>query len=196
MVQYISKHLKGASEMTSQNLKEMNLPSSHQKDMQSSVYVADMVEEPSEPHVSSVSNVKAAALSQAVTLRQIRMKVDMVKEPAEPQEIEGEMVSAIGELKNMRRGDEEMEGRDENNYDVNQQVSQPITTNITVMYSVDVKYKAVKNTEVEDMPRPLCLAKVTVKEEGAMYDDEKLEEVLAELGMQLESSRTRGPIHN
>ena len=32
------------------------------------------------------------------------------------------------ELKDMMRGDEEVEGRDENYYDVNQQVSQPITT--------------------------------------------------------------------
>ena len=89
MVQYITKHLKGAWEMTSLNLKKMNLPKNHQMDMQSSVYLADMVEEPSEPYVSSVSDVKAAALSQAVTLRQIRMKVDMVEEPAEPKEIKG-----------------------------------------------------------------------------------------------------------
>ena len=75
-------------EMTSPDLK-MNLPKNDQKDMQSSVYVADMVEEPSEPYVSSVRDVKAATLSQAATLRQIRMKVDMVEEPAEPKEIKG-----------------------------------------------------------------------------------------------------------
>jgi hypothetical protein len=62
MVQYISKHLKGAWEMISLKLQKMNLPKNHQKDTQSSVYVADMVEEPSEPYVSSVSDVKAAAL--------------------------------------------------------------------------------------------------------------------------------------
>ena len=82
--------------MISQNLKEMNLPSNHQKDTQSSVYVADMV--------FSVSDVKAATLSQAATLCQIRMKVDMVKEPAEPQEIKGELVSAMGELKDVLQG--------------------------------------------------------------------------------------------
>jgi hypothetical protein len=75
----------------------------------------------------------------------------MVEEPAEPKEIKGELVSAMGELKDMMRRDEEMEGRDENYYDENQQVSQPITTNIAVMYIVDLQYQAVKNTEVEDM---------------------------------------------
>ena len=81
------------------------------------------------------------------------------------------------ELKDMMRGDEEVEGRDENYYDVNQQVSQPITTNIAVMYSVDVKYQAVKNTEVEDTLRPLCLANVTVMKDSSLYSDDKLEEV-------------------
>jgi hypothetical protein len=73
----------------------MNLPKNHQKDTQSSSYVEDMVEEPSEPYVTSVSDVKAAALSQDATLRQIRIKVYMVVEPAEPQEIKGELVYHI-----------------------------------------------------------------------------------------------------
>jgi hypothetical protein len=70
----------------------MNLP----RDMEDGVYVVDKVVEPSELHVSSVSDVKAVTLSQAATLCQIRMKVDMVKEPAEPQEINGELVSTLG----------------------------------------------------------------------------------------------------
>ena len=135
------------------------------------------MEEPSEPYMSTVRDVKAATLSQAATLRQIRMKVDMVKEPAEPQEIKGELVSTMGELKDVMRGEEKVEGRDENIDEMYQQVSQPITTNIAVMYSVDVKYQAVKNTEVEDTPRPLCLAKVTVMKDSSVYSDDKLEEV-------------------
>ena len=56
-----------------------------------------------------------------------------------------------------------------------------------VMHSVVKKYEAVKYAVVEDMlGTPLSLSTDSVKEDSAMYDDEKLEEVLAELGMQLE----------
>ena len=43
----------------------------------------------------------------------------------------------------------------------------------------DVVHQVVKKTEVEDMPRPLCLAKVTVMKESSVYCDDELEEVLA-----------------
>ena len=145
--------------MTSQNLKEMNLPSNHQKDTQSSVYVADMV--------FSVSDVKAAALSQAATLRQ---------------ETKGEIVSAMGELKYVMKGDEKVKGRDKN-----QQVSQPVTTTIMVMYCVVEKYEAVKYAVVVDMlDTPLSLTRESVREDSASYDDDKWEEVLAEQEMMLE----------
>ena len=58
----------------------MNKPMDHQKN------VMDTVEDSSEPDVSPVSNKKAATLSQAATLCQISMKVDMVEETAEPQQ--------------------------------------------------------------------------------------------------------------
>ena len=145
--------------MTSQNLKEMNLPSNHQKDTQSSMYVADMV--------FSVSDVKAAALSQAATLRQ---------------ETKGEIVSAMGELKYVMIGDEKVKGRDKN-----QQVSQPVTTTIMVMYCVVEKYEAVKYAVVVDMlDTPLSLTRESVGEDSASYDDDKWEEVLAEQEMMLE----------
>ena len=145
--------------MISQNLKEMNLPSNHQKDTQSSVYVADMV--------FSVSDVKAAALSQAATLRQ---------------ETKGEIVSAMGELKYVMKGDEKVKGRDKN-----QQVSQPVTTTIMVMYCVVEKYEAVKYAVVVDMlDTPLSLTRESVGEDSASYDDDKWEEVLAEQEMMLE----------
>ena len=139
--------------MTSQNLKEMNLPSNHQKDTQSSVYVADMV--------FSVSDVKAA------TLRQ---------------ETKGEIVSAMGELKYVMKRDEKVKGRDKN-----QQVSQPVTTTIMVMYCVVEKYEAVKYAVVVDMlDTPLSLTRESVGEDSASYDDDKWEEVLAEQEMMLE----------
>ena len=145
--------------MTSQNLKEMNLPSNHQKDTQSSVYVADMV--------FSVSDVKAAALSQAATLRQ---------------ETKGEIVSAMGELKYVMKGDEKVKGRDKN-----QQVSQPVTTTIMVMYCVVEKYEAVTYAVVVDMlDTPLSLTRESVREDSASYDNNKWEEVLAEQEMMLE----------
>jgi hypothetical protein len=145
--------------MTSQNLKEMNLPSNHQKDTQSSVYVADTV--------FSVSDVKAAALSQAATLRQ---------------ETKGEIVSAMGELKYVMKGGEKVKGRDKN-----QQVSQPVTTTIMVMYCVVEKYEAVKYAVVVDMlDTPLSLTRESVREDSASYDDDKWEEVLAEQEMMLE----------
>ena len=181
MVQYISKHQKGDWEMTSLNLKKMNLPRDHQKN------VADMVKGPSELHVSSVSDVKAAALSQAATLRQVRMKVDMVGEPSEPQETNGELLSTVGEPKDVMRGDKKVQGRNENIDEMYQQVSQPITTNITVMFSVLEKYEAVKYVVVEDMlGTPLSITRDSVKEDSALYDDDKLEEVLAKQGMMLE----------
>jgi hypothetical protein len=178
MVQYISKHRKGAEEMTSPNLKRlmMNLPRDHQKN------VMDTVEEPSELHVSSVSDEKAATLSQAST----RMKLDTVREPFEPLEIKGELVSAMGELKDVLGGDEKVQGRNENYYDVNEQVSQPVTTNIVVMYSVVEKYVAVKCAVVEDkLGTPLSLTWDSVTEDRSVQNDKKLEEVLAELEMKL-----------
>ena len=114
--------------MISQNLKEMNLPSNHQKDTQSSVYVADMV--------FSVSDVKAA------TLLQVRMKVDMVREPSEPHETNGELVL---------RGEGKVQGRNKNIAEMYQQVSPPVTTTIVVMKCVVEMYRAVKYAEVEDM---------------------------------------------
>jgi hypothetical protein len=128
------------------------------------------------------SDEKAATLSQAATLYQISMKVKMVEEPTEPQEIKGELVSAMGELKDVPQGDEKVQGRDEN-YDVYKQVSLPITTNTMVMNSVVKKYKVVKYAVVEDMlGTPLSLSPDSVKEDSAMYNDKKLEEVLAEPG--------------
>jgi hypothetical protein len=60
------------------------------------------------------------------------------------------------------------------------------TTNIMVMHSVVEENEAVKYTVwVEDTPRPLSLAKVIVTEDSSMYDDGKLEEVLAEQEMML-----------
>ena len=62
-----------------------------------------------------------------------------------------------------------------------------ITTNIVVMFSVVEKYKAVKYVVVEDMlDTPLSLTMDSVKEDSALYDDDKLEEVLAEQEMMLE----------
>jgi predicted Zn-dependent protease len=167
--------------MTSPDLK-MSLPEDHQKDTQDSVCVAEMVVEPSELHVPPVSDVKAAALSQAAAHNKIKMKVDKVRGPTAPQEIKGELVSAMGELR-----DTKVQGRTEKCYDVKKQVSLPITTNTMVMHSVVKKYKAVKYAVVEDMlGTPLSLSTDSVKEDSTMYDDKMLEEVLAELGMQLE----------
>ena len=161
--------------MTSPDLK-MSLPEDHQKDTQDSVCVAEMVVEPSELHVPPVSDVKAAAHNK------IKMKVDKVRGPTAPQEIKGELVSAMGELR-----DTKVQGRTEKCYDVKKQVSLPITTNTMVMHSVVNKYEAVKYAVVEDMlGTPLSLSTDSVKEDSAMYDDKMLEEVLAELGMQLE----------
>ena len=158
--------------MTSLNLKKMmNLPRKHQKN----VHVVDKSR-----YVSSVSDEKAAALSQAVT----RMKVDTVREPSEPLEIKGELVSAMGELKDVLVGDEKVQGR--NYYDVNEQVSQPVTTNIVVMYGVVKKYVAVKCAVVEDkLGTPLSLTWDSVTEDRSVQNDKKLEEVLAELEMKL-----------
>ena len=125
MVQYISKQRKGAVEMTSPDLK-MNLPRDHQQN------VMDMVEDPYESHVFTISDEKAATLSQAATLYQISMKVDMVEEPAEPQEIKGELVSAMVELKDVLQEDVKVQGRNKNYYDVNEQVRQPNTNYIMV----------------------------------------------------------------
>ena len=114
--------------MTSPNLKRlmMNLPRDHQKN------VMDMVEDPYESHVFTISDEKAATLSQAATLYQISMKVDMVEEPAEPQEIKGELVSAMVELKDVLQEDVKVQGRNKNYYDVNEQVRQPNTNYIMV----------------------------------------------------------------
>ena len=87
-----------------------------------------MVEEPSESHVSTLSDVKGVTLSQA------KMKVDKVREPAEPQEI---IRNAMGELRDVLRWDEKVQGRNKNNYNVNEAVSQPVNTTIVVTYSVD-----------------------------------------------------------
>jgi hypothetical protein len=117
------------------------------------------------------------------------MKVDTVREPFEPLEIKGELVSAMGELKDVLGGDEKMQGRNENYYDVNKQVSQPVTTNIAivVMYGVVKKYVAVKCAVVEDMlGTPLSLTWDSVTEDRSVHNDKKLEEVLAELEMKLE----------
>ena len=161
--------------MTSPDLK-MSLPEDHQKDTQDSVCVAEMVVKPSELHVPPVSDVKAAAHNK------IKMKVDKVMGPTAPQEIKGELVSAMGELR-----DTKVQGRTEKCYDVKKQVSLPITTNTMVMHSVFKKYEAVKYAVVKDMlGTPLSLNTDSVKEDSAMYDDKMLEEVLAELGMQLE----------
>jgi hypothetical protein len=159
--------------MTSLNLKKMmNLPRKHQKN----VHVVDKSR-----YVSSVSDEKAAALSQAAT----RMKVDTARKPSEPLEINGELVSAMGELKDVLVGDEKVQGR--NYYDVNEQVSQPVTTNIVVMYGVVKKYVAVKCAVVEDMlGTPLSLTWDSVTEDRSVHNDKKLEEVLAELEMRLE----------
>ena len=111
--------------------------------------------------------MKAAALSQAATLRQ---------------ETKGEIVSAMGELKYVMKGDEKVKGRDKN-----QQVSQPVTTTIMVMYCVVEKYEAVKYAVVVDMlDTPLSLTRESVRVDSASYDDDKWEEVLAEQEMMLE----------
>jgi hypothetical protein len=123
--------------------------------------------------VPPLSDVKAA-LSQAATTGKIKMKVDTVRGPTAPQEIKGELVSAMGELRD----------RNEKCYDVKKQVSLPITTNIIVMHSVVEENEAVNYTVwVEDTPQPLILAKVIVAGDSSMYDDGKLEEVLAEQEM-------------
>ena len=125
-VQYISKQWKGAEEMTSLNLqKMMNLPRKHQEEtlQEEYLHMVNMVEEPSESHVSIISDVKGVSLSQA------KMKVDKVREPAEPHEI---IRSAMGELKDVLRWDEKVQGRNKNNYNVNEAVSQPVNTTIVV----------------------------------------------------------------
>ena len=106
--------------MTSQDLM-MNLPRDHQKDTKDSLYVADIV-----------SDVKAATL----------LQVDMVREPSEPHETNGELVL---------RGEGKVQGRNENIAEMYQQVSPPVTTTIVVMKCVVEMYRAVKYAEVEDM---------------------------------------------
>jgi hypothetical protein len=67
------------------------------------------------------------------------------------------------------------------------QVSQPVTTTIMVMYCVVEKYAAVKYVVVEDMlGRPLSLTRDSMKEDSTLYNDNKLEEVLAEQEVMLE----------
>ena len=92
----------------------------------------------------------------------------------------------MGELKDVLWGDKKVQGRDENIDEMYQQVSQPITTNITVMFSVLEKYEAVKYVVVQDMlGTPLSLTRDSVKQDSALYDDDKLEEVSGEQGMML-----------
>ena len=107
---------KAAEKMTSLNLKKMmNLPREHQEEtlQEEYLHVVNMVEEPSESHVSTISDVKGVTLSQA------KMKVDKVREPAEPQEI---IRNAMGELRDVLRWDEKVQGRNKNNYNVNEAV--------------------------------------------------------------------------